>query len=215
MRNLLIVSCALLSVAAIANGAYAQAQQGDKSPQAAAPASAGGQVEVQTDRFSEVTTVKLKPQTILDTPDQSITMRLEAKFGDKKIRDTTDQVMEMLDEKAMVWFESQAKIMTDFGDQELHFIIDGNRLKASKSSGGVSRLAMKDPELKPGYKIREVFVNSLDTDELKQVAAGKHVEMRLGKYEFTLTHTVLENLREFVREFTKYAPSSKLKERRR
>jgi hypothetical protein len=205
----------LLSVTGFANSAYRQAQQRDKSPQAATPGSAGGQVEVKTDRFSEATTINLKPQMILDTPDHFITMRLEAKFGDKKTRDTTDQVMEILDEKATVWFESQAKIMTDFGDQELHFIIDGNHLKAGKSSGGVSRLPMKDPELKPGFKIREVFVNSLDTDELKQLAAGKHVEMRLGKYECTLNPAVLENIREFVREFTKYAPSSKLKERRR
>jgi len=210
MRNLLIVSCALLSVAAIANGAYTQAQQGDKSSQAAAPASAGGQVEVQTDRFSEVTTIKLKPQTILDTPDQSITMRLEAKFGDKKIRDTTDQVMEILDEKAMVWFESFANVPTDFGDKELHFIIDGKRLKIGESSGGTP-----DQSTKSTYRSLKTFVNILDTDELKPLAAGKQVEMRLGKYEFTLTPAVLENLREFVREFTKYAPSSKLKERRR
>jgi hypothetical protein len=210
MRNLLIFACSLLSVAGFANGAYGQALQSDKSPQAAAPGSGGGQVEVQTDKFSEVTTVKLKPQAILDTPDQSITMRLEAKFGDKKIRDTTDQVMEMLDEKAMVWFESFANVPTDFGDKELHFIIDGKRLKIGESSGGTP-----DQSPKSTYRSLKTFVNILDTDELKQLAAGKHVEMRLGKYEFTLSSAVLENLREFVREFIRYAPSSKLKERRR
>jgi len=208
MRNLLIVT--LLLVTAFANSAYVRARQGDKLTQTATAGFGGGQVEVKTDRFSEATTINLKPQMILDTPDQFITMRLEAKFGDKKTRDTTDQVMEIMDEKAMVWFESFANVPTDFGDKELHFIIDGKRLKIGESAGGTP-----DQSPKSTYRSLKTFVNSLDTDELKQLAAGKHVEMRLGKYEFTLNSAVLENIREFVREFAKYAPSSKLKERRR
>jgi hypothetical protein len=195
MKFVLAVACLFLTFCWMAGDSLAWSQ--------------GDQVEVKTDRFSEVTTIKLKPQTILDTADQVITMRLEAKFGDKKIRDTTDQVMEILDEKAMVWFESFANVPTDFGDQELHFIVDGKRLKIGESSGGTPGRSPKPP-----YRSLKTFVNSLDTGELKQLAAGKHVEMRLGKYDFVLNSAVLEHLREFVREFTKYAPSSKLKERR-
>src|SRR5215510_11647914 len=177
MRNFLIVT--LISVTTFTNSAFGQARQSDKSPQATSSDSGDGQVEVKTDRFSEATTISLKPQTILDTPDQFITMRLEAKFGDKKTRDNTDQVMEILDEKAMVWFESFANVPTDFGDKELHFIIDGKRLKIGESAGGTP-----DQSPKSTYRSLKTFVNSLDTDELKQLAAGKQVEMRLGKYEF-------------------------------
>jgi hypothetical protein len=214
MKNLLIAACASLFIIGFTNDSHGQAQQSDKAPQAAAPGPGSGQVDVKTDRFSEGVTINLKPQMILDTPDQFITMRLEAKFADKKARDFTDQVMEILDEKAMVWFESQAKMATDFGDQELHFIIDGKRVSLGESPGTLLSALGKDPELKPGFKIHERFVNSLDTDQLKQLASGKHVEMRLGKYEFVLSDTTLGNLREFVHEFIKYAPSSKLKGRR-
>jgi hypothetical protein len=189
---------------------YGQVRQSDKSPQAATAGSGTSQVEVKTDRFSEVTTVKLMPQSLLDTPEQRITMRLDAKFGDKKIRDTTDQVMEILDEKAMVIFESFANAPTDFGDKELHFIVDGKLLKVGESAGGTAASRSTNPT----YKILKRFVNSLDTAQLKKLAASRNVEMRLGKYEFVLSPAVLENFREFVREFIKYAPSSKLRERR-
>jgi hypothetical protein len=41
------------------------------------------QVEVKTDRFSGVTTVKLKPQAILDKPDHQMTIDIETKVGGK------------------------------------------------------------------------------------------------------------------------------------
>src|SRR5262245_13011737 len=209
MKNLLIVACALMLSYGFTASVYGQVRQSDKTPQAARAGSGTNQVEVKTDRFSEVTTIKLMPQSILDTPDQIITMRLEAKFNDKKIRDTTDQVMEILDEKAMVVFESFANAPTDFGDKELHFIVDGKLLKIGESAGGTAAARSTNP----AYKILKRFVNSLNTAQLKKLAASRHVEMRLGKYEFVLSSAVLENLHEFVREFTKYAPSSKLKER--
>jgi len=208
MKNLLFVACALMLSFAITGSVYGQVRQSDKTPQAATAGSGTNQVEVKTDRFSDVTTIKLMPQRILDTPDQLISMRLEAKFNDKKIRDTTDQVMEILDEKAMVFFESFASAPTDFGDKELHFIVDGRPLKIGESAGGTPGRSSN-----PAYRSMKSFINSLDTAQLKKLAASKHVEMRLGKYEFVLSSAVLENLREFVREFIKYAPSSKLKEK--
>jgi hypothetical protein len=211
MKILLTPACLSLLVFAAVGSVSTQPQKSDKSSQAAAPNSGSDQVEVNTDRSSGKTTIKLKPQLILDTPDQFITMWMEAKFGDKKIRSEIDQTVEILSESAMIWFESQAKRPTDFGDQELNFIIDGNRLALGRSSGGLSRTPGRDPNLKPDFKILERFANSLNTDQLKQVARGKHIEMRLGKYEFALSPTAHENIREFVREFYKYAPSSKLK----
>lgn len=208
MKYLLMIACALLLVG---SSLFAQSKQIDKSQPTTTPESHTDQVEVKTDRFSGVTTVRLKPQMILDTPDHFITMSLEAKFGDKKIRTEMDQAAEIMGEGAMIRFESQAKGKTDFGDQELHFIIDGKRLKVGESSGGVSNLPSRDPRLKPGFKVLESFVNTLTTAQLKQIAGGSRVEMRLGKYEFVLGSSVLGNLREFVSEFSRQAPSSKQK----
>ena len=42
------------------------------------------QIEVKTDRFSGVTTVKLKPQVILDKPDQRLTIEITAKLGENE-----------------------------------------------------------------------------------------------------------------------------------
>ena len=165
------------------------------------------QVEVKTDRFSGVTTVTLKPQLILDAQDHFITMSLVAKFGDKKIRNEVDQVAELLAEGALVRFESQSKVATDFGDQELHFIIDGQRLNIGESAGRVSGFSARDPRLKLDFKILKVFVNSLNTSQLKQVAGGSRVEMRLGKYEFVLSTKMLGTLREFNDVFAKLSPS--------
>ncbi|MGH9838018.1 MAG: hypothetical protein ACREEM_04465 [Blastocatellia bacterium] len=198
MMFLLMLACALM---AAGGGPLAQSRQND-------------QVEVKTDRFSEATTIKLKSQTILDTPDQFITMTLEAKFGDKKIRSEMDQAAEIMGEKAFVRFESQGKGVTDFGDKELRFIIDGKRLKVGESAATLLKLPGRDPELKPGFKSREIFTNGLSLAQMKQVAEGNHVEMRLGKYELVLSPAVLGNLRAFVNEFTKHASSSKLKEKR-
>jgi hypothetical protein len=39
---------------------------------------------VKTDRFSGVTTVKLKPQVILDKPDQRLTIEITAKLGENE-----------------------------------------------------------------------------------------------------------------------------------
>ena len=201
MRCMLVLVCALLSVSFAVGGPFVWSQQND-------------QVEVKTDRFSEATTIKLKPQTILDTPDQIITMSLEAKFGDKKIRDEVDRTSEILGEQAFVRLESQSKGSVDFGDKQLHFIVDGKRIKVGESVGTLLKFPGKDPDLKPGFKNREVFTNGLNLEQMKQIANGNRVEMRFGKYESVLSTTLLGNLREFVRAFTKYAPSGKLKERR-
>jgi hypothetical protein len=72
---------------------------------------ANDQVEVKTDRFSGVTTVKLKPQMILDKPDHQMTIEIETKLGEKGKLD-----FEKDDVAAKVWFRSLYKGSVDFGD---------------------------------------------------------------------------------------------------
>jgi hypothetical protein len=209
MNYLSMLACSILLAA---GGLFLL--QGSPSKTTLAADAQSDQVEVKTDRYSEATTVKLKPQLILDTPDHFITMRLEAKFGEKKIRSEMEMADTLTTEGAMIWFDSQAKIPTDFGDRELHFIVDGKRIKIGESSEELLNSVGKDPDLKPGFKINELLGIGLNTDQLKQIASGNRVEMRLGKYEFVLSPSVLGNWKEYVREFVKHAPSTKFKEKR-
>jgi hypothetical protein len=213
MRFIGVLASSLLAIATLVTAVTARhgGRQQAQGPTQSGARAGGDQVEVKTDRFSGVTPVTLKPQTVLDTPDHFITMSLEAKFRDRKIRDEADRATEVLEEGALVRFESQAKGVTDFGDKELHFIIDGKRLKVGESAGGVSGLPSRDPRLKPGFAILEAFVNALTAAQLYEIAGAGRVEMRLGKYEFTLGPAVLGNLREFAGEFAKHAPSGKPK----
>jgi hypothetical protein len=164
------------------------------------------QVEVKTDRFSGATTITLKPQTILDTPDQIITMRLEVKFDDLKNKPISELGADILGEGAVIFVESFANKPTDFGDQELHFIIDGKPLKIGESAGGTPTTSNK-----PEYRVLKQFNNSLLTERIKRLAAGHRVEMRLGKYEFVLKDDVLTNIQAFARAYLNHAPSSQLK----
>ena len=95
------------------------------------------QVEVKTDRFSGVTTVKLKPQVILDKPDHQMTIEIETKLGEKGQLD-----FEKDDVKAETRFRSLYKGSVDFGDQELHLLIDGKPLDIGKTPG-IPKLQMK------------------------------------------------------------------------
>ena len=139
MRPILV--CALLFVIAgsiffVAGQERQQEKKG--AAQTLTPNPASDQIEVKTDRFSGVTTVKLKPQVILDKPDHQLTIEIETKLGEKGQLDfEKDEV------KAEAWFRSQSKDPVDFGDQELHFLIDGKPLDLGKMPGGIQCNMMK------------------------------------------------------------------------
>jgi len=84
MRQILV--CALLFV--IAGSIFfvsGQERQQEKKGalQTSDARSANDQIEVKTDHFSGVTTVKLKSQVILEKPDHQLTMEIETKLGEK------------------------------------------------------------------------------------------------------------------------------------
>ncbi len=116
-----IIACVLLltiagSIFFVAGQERQQEKKG--AAQTSDAKSTSDQIEVKTDRFSGVTTVKLKPQVILDKPDHQMTIDIETKLGEKGQLDS-----EKDDVKAEAWFRSQSKDPVDFGDQELHFLI--------------------------------------------------------------------------------------------
>ncbi|MCI0665588.1 MAG: hypothetical protein L0220_31395 [Acidobacteria bacterium] len=153
------------------------------------------QIEVKTDRFSNVITVTLKPQVILDKPDHYLTMEIKTKLGEKKFSDWEREMV-----NAFVNFESQSKVPVDFGDRQLHFMIDGKPLNLAKTSFSVSPHADRYGKLKPGFKISESFTSLFDRRALEQFSKANRIEMRLGSFEPTLSQSVVMNLREYANQ---------------
>jgi hypothetical protein len=156
--------------------------------------STSDQIEVKTDRFSGVITAKLKPQVILDKPDHQMTIEIETKFGENGQLD-----FEKDDVKAEVWFRSQSKEPVDFGDQELHFLIDDKPLDLGKTPGGANAYIDKST-LKPGFRSSKSFVSIFARSDLEQFAKAKRVEMRLGSIELTLGQPEVAILREYANQ---------------
>lgn len=157
--------------------------------------STNNQIEMETDRFSNVTTVTLKPQVILDKPDHQLTMEIETKLGEKTFHDwQKEQVM------AIVEFESQSTAPIDSGDEELHFVIDGKPLNLGRTRSSVDAYASRYGKLKPGFRIRETYSAFFNRPALEQFRKANRIEMRLGSFEPTLSQSVVANLREYANQ---------------
>lgn len=139
---------------------------------------ANDQIEVKTDRFSGVTTLKLKPQVILDKPEHRLTIEVETKVGDKS-------ASEWLMDEVHAYFRitSQSKGIVDFGDRELHFMLDGKPLNLGKVAG-------RDPN----------FVSIFNRGVLEQFSKASRIEMRFGTIEPTIGQSVTTLLREYARQ---------------
>jgi hypothetical protein len=87
----------------------------------------------------------------------------------------------------------------DFGDQELHFLIDDKPLDLGKTPGGTNA-NMDKSALKPGYRSRKSFVSIFDRSDLTQFAKARRVEMRLGSIELTLGQPEVAMLREYANQ---------------
>jgi len=150
-------------------------------------------IEVKTDRFSNVTTVTLKPQVIFEKPDHFITIEINTKLGEKKLYDFEKEVVQ-----AYATFESQSKGPVDFGDEELHYIINGQALSAGKANFKVDPYPSIGGKLKPGFRIREFTVKLFDGRALEQFSKANRIEMRLGSIETTLSNQLVATLREYA-----------------
>ncbi len=158
-------------------------QSGDRSERS--------QIEVNKDRFSGATTVKLKPQLILDKPDHQLTMAVEAKLEGKK------QIgIFQGDETVRATFTSQSKMGINLGDRELHFLVDGEQVKIGRV-GSTTANASSAPA-KPELRVGRYLISVMPLDKLRHIAEGRNVEMRLGTIQVTLDAKLLSNLRAFV-----------------
>ena len=147
------------------------------------------QVEVETDRFSGKTSVKLKPQVLIDTPEHKLIMAIDGQGDFFGIR-----------------FDSISKDYIIFGDRELWFIVDGKRMRIDTATESAVPLIVKDKD-EQGRRPRTTLISSMSLAQAEAIVAGKKVEMRLGIVELTWSQPVLANMREYVRTLASYAPS--------
>lgn len=148
------------------------------------------QIEKKYDRFKDQTTVKLKPQRILDSksPRQVLEISVEATF---KGEQPTQQ-----DEEVNIIFTSSAidKLYRDPAD--LNFIIDGERVKGGPAIAG--RPYLLEMPLAPDLKAAQRIRSSISFSTLRKIANSKMVEIKLESTELTLDSTTLSNLRKFA-----------------
>jgi hypothetical protein len=195
MRKMLV--CALMFV--IAGSIFfvvgKESQREEKGGvQTEASKQANDQVEVKTDRFSGVTIVKLKPQVILDKPDRQMTIEIETKLGEKvRFESEKEEV------KAECWFRSQATHLVDFGDRELHFLIDEKPLDIGRASGGLD-VGVDKTKLKPGFGTSQSFVSIFRRSDLERFRNARRIDMRLGSIELTLGQPEVAILREYANQ---------------
>lgn len=197
MKSLLVTGLLFCLAGSTLHGAgQAQSQVNKVAPQSPGNSKASSpndQIEVKTDRFSNVTKVTLKPQAILDTPDHIITIEIETELGEKKFNDFEKELVE-----AYVNIESQSKSPVDFGDQELHFIINGQPLNLGETDFKVDAYASRTGKLKPDFRIREYGIQIFDRSALERFSKANRIEMRLGSIEPKLSAQLIATLREYA-----------------
>jgi hypothetical protein len=152
--------------------------------------STGQAVERKYDRFKDETTVKLKPQRILDSksPRQMLEMSAEATFKGERPRQG--------DETVRVTFTSLAGENPYQEPLELNFIVDGERVRGAAAGVGIPYNPKASPA--PELKVARDITAFVSLDALSKITSGKAVEMRLGPTELTLDVATLGNLRKFA-----------------
>ena len=162
----------------------------------------GGQVEVETDRFSGNVTVTMKPQTLIDTPELQLTIELKYRLDKKKLEESPILVEEL----ASVALKSSVKGSVDYGDRELHFLVDGARLAGRRTSSNSADPLLSEQDDK-GRRPDFTFFSTLVLSQVERLATGKKVEVRLGAIETALNPATLAAIRDFAREFAAHAPT--------
>lgn len=150
--------------------------------------STGNPIEVKTNRFSSAVTVTLKPQTLLDTPDQVITMEIETKLEEKRSDDVfRDSIT------TIVHIKSDSKKLTNYGDEEINILINGQR-----RSGPPGEFKIQTVGRKEGFALPRRGALVLDSEELELLTKANRIEMQVGSTELTLSKAMVSTLREYA-----------------
>jgi hypothetical protein len=168
---------------------FAQNSKRDKDAGGTRQEKDSSQVEVETDRFTSKTTVKLKRQVLLDTPEHKLNM-----------------VIQNHDEFLGIRFDSISRDYIIFGDRELWFIVDGKSIRIDAVSEASAPFAAENKD-EQGRRPWTTLIASMSLTQAEAIVSGDKVKMRLGTLELTWSNPVLDNMREYVRALASYAPS--------
>ncbi len=156
----------------------------------AGSANDGQQIVTKMDKFSGATSITLKPQKVVDTPEQLLTVSAESKVGDKP-----SIGYEEADERVILSFDLQTTT-SNYDAEDLYFLVDRKSVKGGSVASSRSPLLGAKPT--SPYTKRRRFTGSVSIPTLRQIARGKRVEMRLGSIEVTLNSDLLNKFGEFV-----------------
>lgn len=151
-------------------------------------------VVVEKDKFSGSATIKLQPQKLIDKPDHQLTIAASSKVGGKLYTGLSDA-----DDTIIFHFVSSNNDTIEFGDKELHFLVDGKPLKGGPTAGGM--LARTTSDDQTTFKFSRTFTGGLTLSKLQQISRSSKVEMRLGAVEVSLDTKTLGNFAEFVNKY--------------
>ncbi len=154
----------------------------------------GSQVVVNKDEFFGATTIRLRPQKLIDSPNHQLTMSAEVKLEGKTYAGVTG-----VDETVLLEFVSRSKERVDFGDEELHFLVDGKPVKGGPTAGGMYDPNLPNDGLSSAFKGGTSYTGGVSLSRLQQIVQGTNIAMRFGSLKLTLDEKILSNLREFFR----------------
>jgi hypothetical protein len=112
----------------------------------------------------------------------------------------------LVEELASVTLRSSVKDSVDYGDWELHFLVDGTRLPGRRTSSDSAHPLLSEQDDK-GRRPDFSFFSTLDLSQVERLAVSKKVEMRLGAIQTALSPATLVAIRDFAREFAAHAPT--------
>lgn len=169
MNNVMILTCLIYGLAATVGIAQ------DKN--------VCWQVDKKYDRFKDETTLKLRPQRVLETaaPQEELDLSVEASHvGEQPARPA---------EIAFLFISTSEK-WRYFEEAEILFVIDGKHLEAGK--------AYATDTSSDGRSIKEKLKLTLPVEKFEEIISSKKVEMKIGPTYLQLEEKHLLALREFM-----------------
>ena len=205
MRPILV--CVLLLVIAgsiflVAAEEYQRERKG--TAQISDAKSTNDQIEVKVDRFSNTTTLILKPQILIDKPDHFMTLGIKTEVG------KSDDPQRKASLYSFVHIDSQSKSPLDYGDQELRFLVDDKPLDIKTENFS------EYPSIEAKYYIeknnlsrKRSYMAFVFEPSFERFGKAEKIEMRLGPFEMKLNQQVMANLREYAKQVLEHNKISK------
>jgi hypothetical protein len=155
---------------------------------------ASDQIEVKVDRFSNTTTLILKPQILIDKPDHFMTLGIKTEIG------KSDDPQRKVSLYSFVHVDSQSKVPLDYGDDELRFLVGDKPLDIKTENFS------EYPSVEAKYYIeknnltrKRSYMAFLFEPSFESFSKAENIEMRLGPFEMKLGQQVTASLREYAK----------------